>query len=1062
MSYGKQLIGQTLGTRYKLVRWIGGGGFADVYEAEDLNLANDRVAVKVLKPEFADRVSIEARIARKFRHPNVVAVTDMKVDGEIPYIVMELLEGRTVDQLCPLSVPLLRKFVLEICSALQNAHDQGLVHRDLKLQNIILVDPGTARQQFKILDFGIASQVNVAGSLLNESMNGGGTIEYMPPEHLCTTGVKPGPKTDIYAIGVILYELLMGRKPFKAEGQNILTTLKQIEFEPPPRFCEIDRNCQIDSAIESLVLQCLSKSPDMRPASMGEIADRFLESYGVDETGRFDDSRPMFNAPLSSLPVPQQPLEDLPDDYSLSFPPIAEATQPPLKKLPPAASVASPAPPPPPAKPAPAVEAKRPAAKAPVEPAANATLIPADTGSRTLNADEFPEHPAPPAPASPPERKSNPYEQTHLPPPAAPVTSAPPTAMAPPSPKPRYDGTIVPDSQQSLTFQKPPAQAVHAPISDHDVDEADGPHFNWVRNSIIVVVVLMVVIASTLVAVQRSYAMSNIDQLAAVHRWGDAVLELEAGNVLTFPFVDRPARIREIHSQWVAEINALIDGGKPETAIEECRKINDTFPDDPDVTEILHKLADQAHHRIAEFNAQDDFSSAVDGTKKGSIGYRISQVNPKLFDPVPERAKILDAGLARLQSFAKDKKYNNVIRVGGKLRAEFPENDDLKSIVRRAEVSLVLEEGNRHLAVQKPVEAIAAYSRALAMQPERDLKRECLLQRATAHHAIAAPQIESPAEKNLTLEAVNGLLKPAFADLKEILSREAADKPARKLRSQIFVLRAAVRRRLDDVPGTLCDLKLALTDNPGQKTALDVLTAICGEEGDAGMQHHAKAHEYMSKQTMPDETEEEWQQAIDHLSTAIQSCEVAVDSDNLNFDGRVLPLYYSRADAQFRQAKPNFKGALNDLKSFQRLAGKTQSLDVESNFKFVQALSLQAWIQATTGDASLRNPVEAKAAAQEALARFKMAKGNSNKVDESVMRLESYLLQAVAAAEAANGKFDEAVSITEEALANIEKGTDEWDFHNSLLKQFYLREKAYIEPVREQSTSKKVGECVAE
>lgn len=1060
MSYGKQLIGQTLATRYKLVRWIGGGGFADVYEAEDLNLANDRVAVKILKPEFTKRVAVEARIARMFKHPNVVAVTDMKVDGDIPFIVMEYLQGRTVDQLRPLSVPLLRKFVQEICGALQNAHEQGLVHRDLKLQNIMLVDPGTSRQQFKILDFGIAAQVNAEMTLRNATMDGGGTIEYMPPEHLCSSGVKPGPKTDIYAIGVILYELLLGRKPFEAEGQTILNTLKQIELEPPPRFCEVDPDCQIDSAVESLVLQCLSKSPEMRPATVREISDRFLESYGVDETGRFDDSRPMFNTPVPPLLVPQPTPEELPDEYSISLPslpPSAEVTRPPLKQEPPARPVVPPVlhtaglQPQVPSRPA--TDTKRPTEKTPPAPPVNATLIPTDGGNRTLNADEFPPH-STPSPSTAPQRKSNPFEQTHLPNPSPPVADA--------GPKPRYDGTIVPESQQSLTFQKPPLPVVSKPVPDDDRDEADGPHFHWVRNAIVVVLILMVVIASTLVAVQRSYAMGNIKQLIDVHRWGDAVIELEAGNALTFPFVDRQARIREIHSQWLAETNALIEGGKPETAIEECRKIDESFPDDPQVNEILQKLAEQARQRIPEFIAQDDFASAVDATRKGSIGYRISLVNSKLFDPAAEKAKILDAGLERLRVLTKENKYASVIRMGGKLRAEFPQDEDLRAIVRRAEVRQVLDEGNRKLAAQKPAEAITEYAKALAMQPERELRRDCLLQRATAYHAVAVSQLEMPQNKEISPEAVGQLLKPALADLKEILSQEAADAAARKLRSQIYLIRATAYRRQADLPRTLCELKLALTDDPAQKSALDVLTAICSEEGDVGMQHYAKAHDYISKSSMTDEAEMEWEAAIEHLGTAIQSCEVAMVANTLNFDGRVLPLYYSRADAQFKRRKPNIKGALEDLKSFQRLARETKSLDVELSFKLVQALSLRSWIQATTRDEGIRNPAEAKAAAEEALTRFQSAKGTGTKLDESLIRLQSYVWQAMAAAEAANENFDRAVEITEEALANVDKGTDEWEFHNSLLKTYYLRGKAYFQADRETSSPQKVGECLAE
>jgi eukaryotic-like serine/threonine-protein kinase len=292
------LEGRTLGGRFLLKHRIGKGGFGAVYEGVDLKF-DSIVAVKVAfglasSPEAAFRK--EAKLARRFKHPNVVEVYDYGVDEGVPYIVMEFLRGPQLDQLvaryskanpgksCKLLPDnVMCKFVGEIASALQNAHEQNLVHRDLKPNNIMLIDEGKLNERFVLLDFGISAQVDAQNTIRNATLDGAGTPEYMSPEQiLAKQGEAVSPKADIYAFGVILYKLMVGRAPFPLTGGSqfeIADCFRSIVEAPPPKFRDINAGADESPEIEELVLQCLAKKPEDRPASMQEVQERFLKVY---------------------------------------------------------------------------------------------------------------------------------------------------------------------------------------------------------------------------------------------------------------------------------------------------------------------------------------------------------------------------------------------------------------------------------------------------------------------------------------------------------------------------------------------------------------------------------------------------------------------------------------------------------------------------------------------------------------------------------------------------------------------------------------------------------------
>jgi serine/threonine-protein kinase len=288
---------KTLNNRYELEQKIGEGGMARVYRGRDLRL-NRQVAVKVLHSHYASdtgflqRFHHEAQAAANLRHPNIVDVYDVGQDGDVHYIVMEYVPGSDLKALLMRQGALPVEQAVPIAEAVANgleaAHRVGMIHRDIKPQNIIVGDGG----QVKITDFGIAkSKLSTA---MTETGVTFGTADYISPEQ--ARGQPATPQSDIYSLGITLYEMLTGRLPFTGDS-SIAVAMQHVGSEPPPPRMY---NPRIPPQLEALVLRALSKEPAERPASAREFA-RLLASY------RDIGDQPTVVRSVAPRPAPSQP-----------------------------------------------------------------------------------------------------------------------------------------------------------------------------------------------------------------------------------------------------------------------------------------------------------------------------------------------------------------------------------------------------------------------------------------------------------------------------------------------------------------------------------------------------------------------------------------------------------------------------------------------------------------------------------------------------------------------------------------------------------------------------------
>jgi eukaryotic-like serine/threonine-protein kinase len=265
---------QTIAGRYEIKHVLGTGGMSSVYCAFD-TLLERNVALKVLHDqyggdeEYVERFRREARSVAQLSHPNIVTVIDRGEEDGKQFIVFEIIEGENLKELVerggPLPVRRALELGLEVGRALAFAHGQGLVHRDVKPQNVLLNDEGRA----KVTDFGIARVLDAVGQ--TETGTVLGTSHYIAPEQ--ARGEQIDAQTDIYSFGVVLYELLTGELPYP--GDNFLTVAMKHVNDPSPSV--LDRRPDTPLRLASLIERCMAKLPADRPASMDEVV-RELEA----------------------------------------------------------------------------------------------------------------------------------------------------------------------------------------------------------------------------------------------------------------------------------------------------------------------------------------------------------------------------------------------------------------------------------------------------------------------------------------------------------------------------------------------------------------------------------------------------------------------------------------------------------------------------------------------------------------------------------------------------------------------------------------------------------------
>lgn len=265
-------IGALLNQRYRLDAEIGRGGMGIVYRAHDLSQERD-VAIKIINAETANALSLgqfarEAQISSQLHHPHITTVYETCMDGPSPYIVMELLHGRSLADESQFTYAAIIDIAKQICNALEYIHGQGFVYRDLKPANVILEKHGF--QTFiKLLDFGLA-RPRGEDYLPNESSLAG-TVFYLAPELI--NGQPADIGSDLYALGALLYEMVTGRVPFSnINEQNILAQHLEEKVTPPSQS-----RSDVPSELESIILRLLEKDPKDRFASAGEVMNELAK-----------------------------------------------------------------------------------------------------------------------------------------------------------------------------------------------------------------------------------------------------------------------------------------------------------------------------------------------------------------------------------------------------------------------------------------------------------------------------------------------------------------------------------------------------------------------------------------------------------------------------------------------------------------------------------------------------------------------------------------------------------------------------------------------------------------
>lgn len=294
------LIGKRISGRYKILEMIGGGGMANVYLAHDMILDRD-VAVKVLRLDFSNdeefirRFHREAQSATSLAHPNIVNIYDVGEEDSIYYIVMEFVDGQTLKQYIQQNSPVRLEKALDILqqltSAISHAHQNNIVHRDIKPHNILIDAHGTV----KITDFGIAMALSATSITQTNSVLG--SVHYLSPEQ--ARGGMANRKSDIYSLGIVMFELLTGRLPFSGESA-VSIALKHLQSETP----SIRRwNPAIPQSVENIVLKATAKDPFHRYHSVEEMEHDLITALDPERLNEKKFELPEDNDATKAIPI---------------------------------------------------------------------------------------------------------------------------------------------------------------------------------------------------------------------------------------------------------------------------------------------------------------------------------------------------------------------------------------------------------------------------------------------------------------------------------------------------------------------------------------------------------------------------------------------------------------------------------------------------------------------------------------------------------------------------------------------------------------------------------------
>jgi serine/threonine-protein kinase len=285
------MIGQVILNKYKVSRLLDRGGMSNIFVARQLDINRD-VVVKVLQAQFLTRPKSrehfrrEIYIMSRFQHPGTVAYIDSSLKEKSgPVLVMEYLRGVELHDLLKrekkLSAERIGRLILALCEVLQAAHDAGIVHRDVKPGNLMVLNVGTPQESVKLMDFGLAkmtSQLYISPEDIVDFTlpAAAGTPEYISPEMVL--GHEVDGRADLYSVGVMIFEMLTGRLPFVHDDVNAL--LQAHANDEAPTFADVGFRGPAPAAIEGVVRSCLSKEPHLRPRTAMELAQRYEQAFG--------------------------------------------------------------------------------------------------------------------------------------------------------------------------------------------------------------------------------------------------------------------------------------------------------------------------------------------------------------------------------------------------------------------------------------------------------------------------------------------------------------------------------------------------------------------------------------------------------------------------------------------------------------------------------------------------------------------------------------------------------------------------------------------------------------
>jgi TolB-like protein/Flp pilus assembly protein TadD/predicted Ser/Thr protein kinase len=309
------MVGKSL-AHYRIVEKLGEGGMGVVYRAEDTKLGRE-IAIKVLQAELADdparrrRFDDEARAVAALKHPNIVTLYSVEEADGIPFITMELVEGRPLSELIPdggFGLPQFFELAIPVADALSSAHAKGITHRDLKPANLMLQDDGLV----KVLDFGLAKLLlpepggeTATQVLVSATRTGEGTVvgtaAYMSPEQ--AEGKQVDARSDIFALGVVMYELLTGSRPF--QGATAISVVSSILKDAPPRVSEVKPN--LPRHLGRIIARCLEKNPDKRFQTARDVFNELKGLRGEIESGELEASSVAVSTPAASEVRPAPP-----------------------------------------------------------------------------------------------------------------------------------------------------------------------------------------------------------------------------------------------------------------------------------------------------------------------------------------------------------------------------------------------------------------------------------------------------------------------------------------------------------------------------------------------------------------------------------------------------------------------------------------------------------------------------------------------------------------------------------------------------------------------------------